>query len=158
MPVIFLSAYGRDELIATALGTGTVDYVVKPFSPTELSARIAAALRRREAPEPSEPYVVGDLTIDYAGRRVTLAGEQVDLLPLEYRLLVELSFSAGRTLTYEHLLDRVWRERSGDDLRPMRTIVRRLRIKLGDDAANPIYIFTERHVGYRMPKGETSKT
>ena len=156
VPVIFLSAYGRDELIATAFGMGAADYVVKPFSPTELSARIAAALRRREAPEPSEPYVVGDLTIDYAQRRVTLAGEPVDLLPLEYRLLAELSFSAGRTLTYEHLLDRVWRERSGDDLRPMRTIIRRLRIKLGDDAANPAYIFTERHVGYRMPKGETA--
>ena len=98
--------------------------------------------------------MVGDLTIDYAERRVTLAGEPVDLLPLEYRLLAELSFSAGRTLTYEHLLDRVWRERSGDDLRPMRTIVRRLRIKLGDDTANPAYIFTERHVGYRMPRGE----
>ena len=157
VPVIFLSAYGRDELIATAFGMGAVDYVVKPFSPTELSARIAAALRRREVPEPSEPYVLGDLTIDYAQRRVTLAGEPVDLLPLEYRLLAELSASAGRTLTYEHLLDRVWRERSGDDLRPMRTIVRRLRIKLGDDAANPTYIFTERHVGYRMPKGERTK-
>ncbi len=156
VPVIFLSAYGRDELIATAFGMGAADYVVKPFSPTELSARIAAALRRREAPEPSAPYVVGDLTIDYGQRRVTLAGEPVELLPLEYRLLAELSFSAGRTLTYEHLLDRVWRERSGDDLRPMRTIIRRLRIKLGDDAADPAYIFTERHVGYRMPKGETA--
>ena len=156
VPIIFLSAYGRDELIATALDTGAVDYVVKPFSPTELSARIAAALRRREAPEPSTPYVVGDLAIDHAQRSVTLAGEPVDLLPLEYRLLAELSAGAGRTLTYEHLLDRVWRERGGDDLRPMRTIVRRLRIKLGDDAANPAYIFTERHVGYRMPKGETA--
>ena len=156
VPVIFLSAYGRDELIATALDTGAVDYVVKPFSPTELTARIAAALRQREVPEPSEPYVVGDLAIDHAQRSVTLAGEPVDLLPLEYRLLAELSAGAGRTLTYEHLLDRVWGERRGDDLRPMRTIVRRLRIKLGDDSANPTYIFTERHVGYRMPKGETA--
>ena len=154
VPVIFLSAYGRDELIATAFGMGADDYVVKPFSPTELTARIAAALRRREIPEPSEPYVLGDLTIDYSQRRVTLAGEPVNLLPMEYRLLAELSASAGRVLTYEHLLDQVWRERSGDDLRPMRTIVRRLRIKLGDDADNPTYIFTERHVGYRMPKGE----
>ena len=70
-------------------------------------------------------------------------------------MLAELSFSAGRTLTYEHLLDRVWRERSGGDLRPMRTIVRRLLIKLGDDTADPTYIFTERQVGYWMPKGET---
>ena len=154
VPVILLSAYGRDELIATAFDMGAADYVVKPFSPTELTARIAAALRRREIPEPSEPYVLGDLTIDYAERRVTLAGEPVHLLPMEYRLLAELSFSAGRTLTYEHLLDRVWKERSGDDLRPMRTIVRKLRIRLGDDADNPAYIFTERRVGYRMPKGE----
>ncbi len=154
LPVIFLSAYGRDELIATALGTGAVDYVVKPFSPTELTARVAAALRRREVPETLEPYVLGDLTIDYAGRRVTLAGRSVYLLPMEYRMLIELSASAGRVLTYEHLLDRVWGERGSGDLRPMRTIVRKLRQKLDDDAGNPIYIFTEPRVGYRMAKGE----
>ena len=154
VPVIFLSAYGRDELIATAFAMGAVDYVVKPFSPTELAARIAAALRRREVPETLEPYVMGDLTIDYEERRVTLAGRPVHLLPMEYRMLVELSFGAGRVLTYEHLLDRVWRERSSDDLRPMRTIVRKLRRKLGDDVGDPTYIFTESRVGYRMAKGD----
>ena len=154
VPVIFLSAYGRDELIATAFGSGAVDYVVKPFSPTELTARIAAALRRREISEPTEPYVMGDLTIDYAARSVTLAGKPLRLLPMEYRMLVELSFSAGRVLTYSHLLERVWGENSGDDLRPMRTIVRKLRRKLGDDAGDPTYIFTESRVGYRMAKGE----
>ena len=154
VPVIFLSAYRRDEVIATAFGMGAVDYVVKPFSPTELTARVAAALRRRKAPETLEPYVLGDLTIDYAGRAVTLAGRPLRLLPMEYRMLVELSASAGRVLTYEHLLDRVWGERGGGDLRPMRTIVRKLRRKLGDDAGSPTYIFTETRVGYRMPKGE----
>ena len=154
VPVIFLSAYGRDDLIATAFGMGAADYVVKPFSPTELTARIAAALRRREAPEPSEPYVLGDLTIDYANRRVVLAGRSVHLLPMEYRMLAELSASAGRVLTYEHLLDRVWGDRGSGDLRPMRTIVRKLRLKLGDDAGNPTYIFTEPRVGYRMPRGK----
>ena len=157
VPVIFLSAYGRDELIARAFDMGAVDYVVKPFSPTELAARIRAALRKRVASEPSEPYVLGDLTIDYAERRVTLAGRPLPLIAMEYRLLAELSANAGRLLTYEHLLERVWGEKSSGDVRPKRTIVRKLRRKLGDDADNPIYIFTEPRVGYRMPKGETQE-
>ena len=154
VPVIFLSAYGRDEVVARAFDMGAVDYVVKPFSPTELAARIRAALRKRAASEPSEPYVLGDLTIDYAERRVTLAGRPLPLIAMEYRLLAELSANAGRLLTYEHLLERVWGERGSGDVRPMRTIVSKLRRKLGDDADNPIYIFTEPRVGYRMPRGE----
>ena len=157
VPVIFLSAYGRDELIARAFDMGAVDYVVKPFSPTELAARIRAALRKRAASEPSDPYVLGDLTIDYAERRVTLAGRPLPLIAMEYRLLAELSANAGRLLTYEHLLERVWGEKSSGDVRPMRTIVSKLRRKLGDDADNPTYIFTEPRVGYRMPKGETKE-
>ena len=158
VPVIFLSAYGRDELIARAFDTGAVDYVVKPFSPTELAARIRAALRKREVSEPAEPYVLGDLTIDYAERGVTLAGRPVELMAIEYRMLAELSVNAGRVLTYEHLLGRVWGERSSGDVRPMRTIASKLRRKLGDNADNPAYIFTEPRVGYRMPKGETGDT
>ena len=157
VPVIFVSAYGRDELIARAFDMGAVDYVVKPFSPTELAARIRAALRRREAPEqaePTEPYTLGDLTIDYAERGVTLAGLPVRLIAIEYRMLAELSANAGRVVTYEHLLQRVWGAKSDGDVRPMRTVVSSLRRKLGDDADNPIYIFTEPRVGYRMPKGE----
>ena len=157
VPVIFVSAYGRDELIARAFDMGAVDYVVKPFSPTELAARIRAALRKRAASEPSEPYVLGDLTIDYAERRVTLAGRPLPLIAMEYRLLAELSANAGRLLTYEHLLERVWGGKSSGDVRPMRTIVSKLRRKLGDDADNPTYIFTEPRVGYRMPKGETKE-
>ena len=157
VPVIFLSAYGRDELIARAFDMGAVDYVVKPFSPTELAARIRAALRKRAASEPSEPYVLGDLTIDYAERRVTLDGRPVQLIAIEYRLLVEISANAGRVLTYEHLLQRVWGAKDNGDVRPMRTIVSKLRRKLGDDADNPTYIFNEPRVGYRMPKGETKE-
>ena len=153
VPVIFLSVYGREEVIAKAFDMGASDYVVKPFSPTELSARIRAALRRRATPEPSERYVLGDLTIDYAGRRAIVAGRPVYLTPTEYRVLVELSANAGRVLTYERLLDRVWGGK-GDDLRPLRTIVGRLRSKLEDHAGIPTYIFTEPRVGYRMPKGE----
>ena len=155
VPIIFLSAYGREELIARAFDMGAVDYVVKPFSPTELTARIRGALRRRAAAEPADPYVLGDLVINFAERSATLAGRRVELVALEYRMLAELSANAGRIMSYEQLLERVWGEKSSGDVRPMRTIVSKLRRKLGENAANPTYIFTETRVGYRMAKGET---
>ena len=154
VPVIFLSAYGREELIARAFDMGATDYVVKPFSPTELSARIRAALRRRATTEPMKPYVLGDLTIDYTERSVTIAGNHVYLTPTEYRVLAELSANAGQVVTYERLLVQVWGEKSDGDVRPMRTIVNKLRRKLGEDAEAPTRIFTEARVGYRMPRGE----
>ena len=154
VPVIFVSAYGQDRLIARAFEMGADDYVVKPFSPTELVARIKAALRRRTLSEPSVPYVLGNLTINYAERLVTLADKPIDLTAIQYRLLVELSVNAGRVLTYENLLRRVWGSEGDADVRPMRTSISAIRGKLGDDADNPTYIFTENRVGYRMPKGE----
>ena len=111
VPVIFLSAYGRDELIVRAFDMGAVDYVVKPFSPSELAAMIRAALRTREASEPSEPYVLGGLVVNYGERRATLAGGPLQLMAIEDRLLAELSANGGRVLTYEHLLGRVWGRR-----------------------------------------------
>ena len=131
-----------------------VDYVVKPFSPTELAARIRAALRRRAAPhpaEPSEPYSLGDLTIDYTGHRVAVEGRPVRLTPTEYELLFDLSVHAGRVLTHDQLLQRVWGpERTGEPWL-VREVAKRLRRKLGDDAGNPAYIPTEPRVGYRKP-------
>ena len=156
VPVIFLSAYGQEEIIARAFENGADDYVVKPFSATELVARIKAALRKREAPEwaePSQPYVFGDLTIDYAERRVTLAGRPVQLTAIEYGLLFELSANAGRVMTYDRLLQRVWGLRRSGDSRRVRTAAKQLRRKLGDDANNPTFILNEPRVGYRMEKG-----
>jgi len=155
VPVIFLSAYGREDAVARALEMGADDYVVKPFSPTELAARIKAALRRRATVEPPEPYALGDLTVDFAQRRVTLAGRQVHLTPTEYGVLAELAAHGGRVVTHEHLLERVWGERGSGSLRPLRTMVGKLRRKLGDDAEHPVYIFTEPRVGFRMPRGGT---
>ena len=154
VPVVFLSAYGRDDTIARAFEERAVDYVVKPFSPTELAARIGAALPRREVPEPLEPYVRGGLVIDYALRRVSVGGRPVPLTAMEYRMLAELSVNAGRVLTYGHLLERVWREKPDTDMSPMRTMVAKLRAKLGEDARNAGYVFTESRVGYWMPEGE----
>ncbi len=155
VPVIFLSAYGQDETIARALDAGATDYVVKPFSPTELAARIRAALRKRLAPEPieyAEPYSLGDLTVDYAVRGVTLAGRPIELTPTEYGVLAELTANAGRVMTHGQLLQRVWGAGRAGDSGPVRNIVARLRRKLGDDADSPTHIFSERRVGYRAAK------
>ncbi len=154
VPVIFLSAYGRDDFVVRAFDMGAADYVVKPFSPTELLARIRSALRRRVVPEPSEPYVWRDLVVDFSERSVTLAGHSVRLVAMEYRLLAELSANGGRVLTYEHLLNRVWGAQGSEDVRPVRTVMSKLRRKLGDDVTDPTYIFTEPRIGYRMPRGE----
>ena len=157
VPIIFLSAYGQEEIVAKAFDMGAADYVVKPFSPTELAARIRAALRKHTASGLSESYVLGDLAIDCAERAVTLGDEPVRLTAIEYRMLVELSANAGRVLTYDHLLRKVWGLGNNGDLRPMRTIISSIRHKLGDDADNPKYIFTESRIGYRMAKGEAPK-
>ena len=151
LPVIFISGYGRDETIARALEAGAEDYVVKPFSPTELTARIRAALRRRANPV---PFVLGDLAIDYDRRRVSVAGRPVTLTPTEYELLRVLAQGAGRVLTHEALLRQVWagRRRSKATPKIVRAYVKRLRHRLGDDAARPAWIVNERGVGYRMAR------
>ena len=157
LPVIFVSGYGKDHIIARAFEQGATDYIVKPFSPTELVARVRAALRRQLEPhstDPRGPYMLGDLTIDYTERRVTVAGLPVQLTATEYNLLFELSGNAGRVVTHSQLLRKVWGMTSSSDVRVIRTLVKRLRRKLGDDASQPTYIFAERRVGYRMPKGQ----
>ena len=157
VPVLFVSAYGKDQVIVQAFEMGAADYIVKPFSPTELVARVRAALRKQAAPyriEPLEPYVLGDLTIDYAERCVMVAGQPLELTATEYALLCELSVNAGRVLTYDQLLRRVWNQTNASDVRVIRTVVRNLRRKLDDDASSPTYIFTKLRVGYRMPKGQ----
>lgn len=156
IPAIFLSAYGRDRNIERALDLGAADYMVKPFSPTELTARIRAALRRAsklDRVEPSEAFHLGTLRVDYSQRQVLVGARSVHLTPIEYEMLRLLSLNAGRVVTHEQLLRRVWRVTRNGDPQVVRTHMRRLRRKLGDDAANPVFIFTEPRMGYRMPKG-----
>ena len=149
LPVIFISGYGRDETIARALDAGADDYIVKPFSPTELTARIRAVLRRRSA---AAPFTLRHLAIDYDRRQVTVAGRAVVLTATEFELLRVLSEGAGRVLTHETLLRRVWAERAKGNPKIVRAYVKRLRSKLGDDAGRPALIFNERGVGYRMAR------
>ena len=151
LPVIFISAYGRDETIVRALDAGAADYIVKPFSPSELTARVRAALRRRAGPE---PFQLGQLTIHYDQRRVAVAGpagradgHRVRAAPRALR-----QRGAGADVLRAAATG-VGANGGGDSGNPklVRAVVKRLRRKLGDDAASPAYIRNERGVGYRMP-------
>ncbi len=155
VPVIFISGYGNDETVARALELGAADYIVKPFSPTELVARIRAALRRLHRPE---AFALGELRVRYDQRRVTVGGRRLELTATEYELLRVLSQNAGRVLTYDRLSRTVWGRRGTENRGPVRTYVKKLRHKLGDDAADPAYILTERGVGYRMPEPESGRS
>ena len=153
LPVIFISGYRRDETVAAALGSGAVDYIVKPFSSTELNARVGAALRRREGPE---RFRLRDLVIDYGHREVRVAGRAVEMTATEYELLRILSINSGRVVTNESLLRQIWGDREAGSPALLRTFVKKLRQKLGDSAKRPAYILTARAVGYRMARPDAS--
>ncbi len=149
VPVIMVSGRGDDQLVARAFELGAADYIVKPFSPTELLARIGAALRRHSQSRHVEPYRVAELSVDFLTRTVMISGREAHLTPTEYKLLSELCMNAGHALSYEQLLEVVWGEGSSGDAQRVRTFVKDLRAKLGDDARNPTYILTVPSVGYR---------
>ena len=154
VPVIFLTARDGDGDLVRALKQGADDYVTKPFSSSELLARIETTLRRHVASDTIEsrlPLMMGDLTINFASRDVTIRDRAVSLTATEYRLLYQLAIHAGRVLTHDQLLHQVWGVEYSGEPELVRSMVRSLRRKLGDDARNPRYIFSETGVGYRMP-------
>ena len=153
VPVVFLSAYGQHATMARAFEAGASDYIVKPFAPTELLARVKAALLKGEGRgRTGQPaaYRRGDLAIDYSTRQVSLGGRPLQLTAKEYDILCALSANSGRVLTHDQLLRRVWGAGKRGNVRTLRTHVRRLRKKLGEDGRNPTFIFSEPRVGYRI--------
>ena len=162
VPVIFVSTQGGDRAVARALAAGGDDYLVAPFSPTELAARIQVVLRRRQPtlapdPLPATQYVRGELTIDPARRQAFLAGQPLRLTGIEYRLLAHLAAHAGHLVTHDQLMWHVWGLPATDGSGRLRTALKTLRRKLGDDASNPTYIFNEPRFGYRMAGSETQE-
>jgi DNA-binding response OmpR family regulator len=152
-PVIMLSARGTTSDRITGLGDGADDYLPKPFSPAELALRVRRVLGRARAAGPSEsqaPIVHGDLVLDPARHRVTLAGKPVSLTAVEFRLLAALLDASGRVLTRDQLLDAVYGHDEDSVLdRTIDVHVGRLRDKLHDSAEHPRYVETVRGLGYR---------
>jgi DNA-binding response OmpR family regulator len=153
LPIIVLSAVDADETKVEALQHFAEDYVVKPFSPSELVARIHRVLRRAAPGRTQVTIGNGDLEIDLAGRRVSTPVGAHPLTPTEVRFVQVLLGSLDRTVPTEILLDRVWSEADGADASYVWVTVRRLRRKLEVDPDRPRFLLTERGIGYRLSSG-----
>jgi two-component system response regulator MtrA len=148
VPIVMLTAKGDTVDVVVGLESGADDYVVKPFKPKELVARIRARMRRFDAPT-SETLSIGDLTIDVAGHAVARAGVPISLTPLEFDLLVCLARKPWQVFTREVLLEQVWGYRHAADTRLVNVHVQRLRSKVEHDPENPEIVVTVRGVGYK---------
>ncbi len=155
VPIIMLTAKDEEADKIKGFEFGVDDYVTKPFSFAELTARVTAVLHRtRQRPPQRKPAIhhVDDLMIDLENRRVTKNGEVLDLTPTEYRLLATLVENAGRVLSHEQLLSDVWGPEYVEDTGYVKRYIWYLRQKLEDDPSQPKYILTERGFGYRFRK------
>jgi two-component system, OmpR family, response regulator ResD len=151
MPVILLTAKGEESDRLVGLRQGADDYVVKPFSPRELVARVDAVLRRTDGSgHPEAALRVGDLEIDPATRTVVVRGRQVDLTAREFDLLLFLARHPGQVFSRDQLMDRVWEFAFYSDTTTVTVHVRRVRAKIEDDASNPEWIQTVWGAGYRF--------
>lgn len=153
VPVIMLTAKGEEEDKVKGLELGADDYVTKPFSPRELVSRVRAVLRRTDTSSSDGEGVIevdDHLKLDFGRREIWMDGKQVKLRPTEYRLLYHLVQNAGWVLTYDQILSKVWGYEYRDEPHYVRLYVNYLRQKLEKDPANPVYILTERGVGYRF--------
>jgi DNA-binding response OmpR family regulator len=154
-PIIMLTARGTETDRIVGLELGADDYVVKPFSSPEVIARIRAVLRRSRRDDESVPRLTfGDLEIDADARRVRRGDKELDLSRKEFDLLLVLADAAGRVLTRDHLMARVWDENWFGPTKTLDVHIGTLRRKLGDDPASPRYIHTVRGVGFRFATDE----
>ncbi len=153
VPIIVVSSRGHEMDKVHALDAGANDYVTKPFVAGELLARIRVALRNAVPADDAHPAGVvatGDLTVDFDLRRVTIAGDEVHLTPIEYRLLALLVRSAGRVLTHQHILRQVWGPQYAGQMNYLRVYMKKLRYKIEREPARPRYLVNELGVGYRF--------
>ncbi|MGH2787693.1 MAG: response regulator transcription factor [Actinomycetota bacterium] len=155
-PVVMLTARGEEMDRVLGLELGADDYVSKPFSARELTARMRAVMRRVAAPPPTEQttLAVGDVTMSLDTRAVTLAGRRLELTLKEFELLRVLMEQSGRVVTREHLIDEVWDPNWFGPTKTLDVHISSLRKKLGEDPSSPRYIHTTRGVGFRFSSNE----
>jgi len=151
VPIVMLTAKGDTQDVVLGLEAGADDYMVKPFKPQELVARIKTRLRRNTR---IGSLTIGDLTIDQMEHKVISNGEEIPLTRLEFDLLVALAKEPGRVFTREALLSEVWGYQHAADTRLVNVHVQRLRSKIELDADNPKYVLTVRGVGYKAGVGK----
>ena len=160
IPVIVVSARSHERDKVAALDAGADDYLTKPFGTEELLARIRAAIRHTRTPASSDAlantglFRAGELTIDYGKRRVFVAGRDAGLTQNEYKLVALLGLHAGKVLTYDYLIRELWGPSSRSDNQILRVNMANIRRKIEKNPAQPVYIFTEVGVGYRMIEGD----
>jgi two-component system, OmpR family, KDP operon response regulator KdpE len=153
VPIIIISARGKEQDKVAALDAGADDYLTKPFGVAELLARLRVAFRHVSAanPQTGEPiFELGALRIDLSRREVTVNGKAVHLTPNEFRLLSVLVKNAGKVLTHRQLLREVWGPESNEETHYLRVYMNQLRQKIEIDSARPQYLLTESGVGYRL--------
>ena len=156
VPIIIVTALGQDNDKIRGLDLGADDYLTKPFSVAELLARVRAVMRRSELATSHDGQnlrpmtALGDLTIDFAQHRVTLADKEIELTPIEYRLLAYLAQNAGRVVTQDLLLEHVWGEEYAGESHLLQVNMNRLRRKIEVDPASPRYLLTKTGVGYLL--------
>jgi two-component system KDP operon response regulator KdpE len=154
MPVLILSARGRERDKVGALNMGADDYMTKPFGVTELLARIRALLRRTGEGPQLVPYRYQGLEVDFSSRRARMHSTEIRFTRREYEVLAHLARNAGKVLLHRQILQGVWGGQYGDESDYLWTFVRRIRRKLEPDAGRPRYVITEPGVGYSMPAAQ----
>jgi two-component system KDP operon response regulator KdpE len=152
LPLIILSGFSQERDKVTVLEAGADDFLVKPFSPQELVARVGALLRRVEwTPIPEPKLVVRSLELDLARRQATMRSKKLHLTPIEYGILVTLMRVAGSVVSHDELLRTVWGETYEGDYSVLRVNISRLRQKLEENPRHPTYVVTVPGQGYTMP-------
>ncbi len=158
VPIIFVTAIGKEADIVRGLEMGADDYLVKPFSPRELLARIEAVLRRARQGGgtgiEARVYKNGPLTVDLESREVRVNGKPVDLTPIEFKLLSALIRNEGKVLTHRFLLSQVWGPAYEEERQYLKLYIWYLRQKIEEDPSHPKLIITERGVGYRLVQSQ----